>query len=126
MHSRLRTCRRTHFTALPSHADTDHSEDNINSALSGYDSEGSHDSDNDDVFDYESDGSCTTTVTEPESGLAHRPEQSVSHHSSSEPLRYSDDPNDDTDEDIANVPLDYGRSDKTKLRRAHIEGRWRK
>jgi hypothetical protein len=28
----------------------------------------------------------------------------------------SDDPDDDTDEDIANVPLDYGRSEQTKVR----------
>jgi hypothetical protein len=104
--------------------------DSPNSVLSGYDSELSCGSDSDDIFDYESDGSCTTTVTEPERELAHRPGPSVSHHPSSElliePLEYSDDPNDDTDEDIANVPLDYGRSDKTKLRRAHIERRWHK
>ncbi|KAJ6103822.1 hypothetical protein N7486_004044 [Penicillium sp. IBT 16267x] len=31
---------------------------------------------------------------------------------------FSDDPNDDTDEDIVNVPLDYRRSEKTKIRGA--------
>ena len=39
---------------------------------------------------------------------------------------FSDDPDDDTDEDIANVPLDYGRSDRTLVRRARIEQRWHK
>ncbi|CAG7940526.1 unnamed protein product [Penicillium salamii] len=38
----------------------------------------------------------------------------------------SDDPDDDTDEDIANIPLDYGRSEKTKARGARIEKRWHK
>lgn len=41
-------------------------------------------------------------------------------------LDFSDDPDDDTDEDIANVPLDYGRSDRTLVRRARIEQRWHK
>ncbi|KAJ5415003.1 hypothetical protein N7509_000101 [Penicillium cosmopolitanum] len=40
--------------------------------------------------------------------------------------RENDDPDDDTDEDIANVPLDYGRSDQTLVRRARIEQRWHK
>lgn len=39
---------------------------------------------------------------------------------------FSDDPDDDTDEDIANVPLDYGRSDRTLVRRTRIEQRWHK
>lgn len=39
---------------------------------------------------------------------------------------FSDDPDDDTDEDIANVPLDYGRSEKTKVRGRRIEKRWDK
>jgi hypothetical protein len=39
---------------------------------------------------------------------------------------FSDDPDDDTDEDIANVPLDYGRSDQTKVRGRRIEKRWHK
>ncbi|KAJ5751309.1 hypothetical protein N7533_008337 [Penicillium manginii] len=39
---------------------------------------------------------------------------------------FSDDPDDNTDEDIANVPLDYGRSDRTMVRRARIEQRWHK
>lgn len=39
---------------------------------------------------------------------------------------FSDDPDDETDEDIANVPLDYGRSDQTMVRRARIEQRWHK
>lgn len=41
-------------------------------------------------------------------------------------LDFSDDPDDDTDKDIANVPLDYGRSDRTLVRRARIEQRWHK
>ncbi|KAJ5904637.1 hypothetical protein N7504_007020, partial [Penicillium tannophilum] len=36
-------------------------------------------------------------------------------------LDFSDDPDDDTNEDIANVPLDYGRSEKTKVRGVRIE-----
>ena len=39
---------------------------------------------------------------------------------------FSDDPDDETDEDIANVPLDYGQSDQTKTRRQRIEHRWHK
>lgn len=39
---------------------------------------------------------------------------------------FSDDPNDDTDEDLTNVPLDYGRSVKTKRRGIRIEQRWHK
>lgn len=39
---------------------------------------------------------------------------------------FSDDPNDDTDEDLADVPLDYGRSVKTKRRGTRIEQRWHK
>ncbi|KAJ5804829.1 hypothetical protein N7474_010694 [Penicillium riverlandense] len=39
-------------------------------------------------------------------------------------LDFSDDPDDDTDEDIANIPLDYGRSEKTKVRGVRIEQRW--
>ncbi|CAG8146657.1 unnamed protein product [Penicillium nalgiovense] len=39
---------------------------------------------------------------------------------------FSDDPDDDTDEDIASVPLDYGRSDQTKVRARRIEKRWDK
>lgn len=41
-------------------------------------------------------------------------------------LDFSDDPDDDTDEDIANIPLDYGRSEKTKVRGVRIEQRWHK
>ncbi|KAJ5403991.1 hypothetical protein N7509_003862 [Penicillium cosmopolitanum] len=36
---------------------------------------------------------------------------------------FSDDPNDNTDEDIVNIPLDYGRSDRTVVRRVRIEQR---
>lgn len=36
---------------------------------------------------------------------------------------FSDDPDDDTDEDIVNVPLDYGRSDRTVVRRVRIKQR---
>ncbi|CAG8182071.1 unnamed protein product [Penicillium nalgiovense] len=39
---------------------------------------------------------------------------------------FSDEPDDDTDEDIANVPLEYGRSEKTKVRGRRIEKRWDK
>lgn len=39
---------------------------------------------------------------------------------------FSDDPDNDTDEDIANIPLDYGRSEKTKVRGVRIEQRWHK
>jgi hypothetical protein len=39
---------------------------------------------------------------------------------------FSDDPNDDTDEDLAAVPLDYGRSEKTKRRGTRVEQRWHK
>ncbi|KAF7587244.1 hypothetical protein BBP40_007516 [Aspergillus hancockii] len=39
---------------------------------------------------------------------------------------YSDDPDDDTEEDLADVPLDYGRGPKTKQRGERIEQRWRK
>lgn len=39
---------------------------------------------------------------------------------------FSEDPADDTDEDIANTPLDYGRSEKTKDRGVRIEQRWHK
>lgn len=39
---------------------------------------------------------------------------------------FSDDPDDDTDEDIANIPLDYGRSEQTKVRGRRIEKRWDK
>lgn len=35
--------------------------------------------------------------------------------------KYRDGPDDDTDEDIANVPLDYGRSEKTKTKEARIK-----
>lgn len=38
-------------------------------------------------------------------------------------LDFSDDPNDDTNEDIANIPLDYGRSEKTKVRGVRIKQR---
>lgn len=41
-------------------------------------------------------------------------------------LDFSDDPDDDTDEDLADVPLDYGRSEKTKVRGRRIEKRWHK
>lgn len=39
---------------------------------------------------------------------------------------FSDDPDDDTDEDLANVLLDYGRGLKTKQRGERIEKRWHK
>jgi hypothetical protein len=42
------------------------------------------------------------------------------------PPECSDDPDDETDEDIANVPLDYGQSDQTKTWRQRIEHRWHK
>ena len=39
---------------------------------------------------------------------------------------FSDDPNNDTDEDLIDIPLDYGHSDQTKVRRRRIEKRWHK
>jgi hypothetical protein len=39
---------------------------------------------------------------------------------------YSDGPDDNTDEDIHDVPLDYGRSENTKIRGKRIEQRWHK
>ncbi|OQE10077.1 hypothetical protein PENFLA_c095G09143 [Penicillium flavigenum] len=39
---------------------------------------------------------------------------------------FSDDPDDDTDEDLADIPLYYGRSDQTKDRGRRIEKRWHK
>ncbi|KAJ5611981.1 hypothetical protein N7510_005175 [Penicillium lagena] len=57
---------------------------------------------------------------------------SLSRHSANRPRildglpEFSDDPDDETDEDIANVPLDYGQSDQTKTRRQRIEHRWHK
>lgn len=80
------------------------------SGLSGSDSDDS----DDDVFDYESDDSCSTTLTEPEPAFQPHPGHTRPHAASSESPEYSDDPDDDTDEDLANVPLDYGRSEKTK------------
>jgi hypothetical protein len=82
----------------------------------------------DDVFDYESDDSCSTTLTRPEPALEPdvppRPGRTRPHPASSEAPEYSDDPDDDTDEDLANIPLDYGRSEKTIRRRIQIEERW--
>ncbi|KAJ5901458.1 hypothetical protein N7495_001986 [Penicillium taxi] len=52
--------------------------------------------------------------------------QSKRRQSLSTPEDYSDDPDDDTDEDIQDVPLDYGRSEKTKARGDRIERRWQK
>ncbi|KAI2697980.1 hypothetical protein CBS147354_9889 [Penicillium roqueforti] len=39
---------------------------------------------------------------------------------------FSDNPDDNTDEDIANVPLNYRRSEQTKVRGRQIEKRWDK
>lgn len=36
---------------------------------------------------------------------------------------FSDDPDDDTDEDLADIPLDYGHSEQTKVRGRQIEKR---
>lgn len=41
-------------------------------------------------------------------------------------LEWSDNPIDDTDEDISNVPLDYGRSEKTKAQAQRIQHRWQR
>ena len=55
------------------------------------------------------------------------PQRSVHQSTSSNALpEFSDDPDDETDEDIADVPLDYGHSKETKLRRQRIEHRWHK
>jgi hypothetical protein len=56
-----------------------------------------------------------------------RPNRPVRHPADAGALPdFSDDPDDDTDEDIASVPLDYGRSDQTKVRARRIEKRWDK
>ncbi|KAJ6126308.1 hypothetical protein N7523_001920 [Penicillium sp. IBT 18751x] len=39
-------------------------------------------------------------------------------------LDCSDNPDDDTDEDLANIPLDYGQSERTKALRLRIQNRW--
>jgi hypothetical protein len=39
-------------------------------------------------------------------------------------LNCNDNPDDDTDEDLANIPLDYGRSEGTKVLRLRIQNRW--
>ncbi|KAJ5330489.1 hypothetical protein N7476_000272 [Penicillium atrosanguineum] len=36
----------------------------------------------------------------------------------------NDNPNDDTDEDLANIPLDYGQSEHTKSLKLRIQNRW--
>ncbi|KAJ5651633.1 uncharacterized protein N7484_005356 [Penicillium longicatenatum] len=77
----------------------------------------------------------STTQTSPEPSRSSEQCGGVScssKHSVRSPIRsrdlpdFSDDPDDDTDEDIANVPLDYGRSEKTKVRGVRIEQRWQK
>ncbi|EED20636.1 hypothetical protein TSTA_038420 [Talaromyces stipitatus ATCC 10500] len=95
-----------------------------------FDSDSDHSDD-----DYESGDGYSTTLIEPDSDTQpclpvplapQQPRDSPSSASkgrrapaiSSELPEYSDDPNDDTDEDLANVPLDYGR--------ARIEERWNK
>ncbi|OJD12083.1 hypothetical protein AJ78_07260 [Emergomyces pasteurianus Ep9510] len=58
---------------------------------------------------------------------SYKPKPSVQDHVCPDMLPdFSDDPDDDTDEDITNVPLGYGRSDKTVVRRVRIEQRWHK
>jgi hypothetical protein len=102
-------------------------------------------SSSDDESDYSDDeedfqDGYSTPVTEPESDVeshpkaSQRPQKSpvsASNRSqvpaiSSRLPKYRDEPDDDTDEDIANVPLDYGRSGKTKIKGARIEERWHK
>lgn len=39
-------------------------------------------------------------------------------------LDCNDNPDDDTDEDLANIPLDYGRSEGTKALMLRIQTRW--
>ncbi|EED14738.1 conserved hypothetical protein [Talaromyces stipitatus ATCC 10500] len=110
----------------------------------GDESSSSSDSDSDrSDDDYERDDGYSTTLTEPDSNAqpclpALLPSQRLRNPPSSASKRkktsvvpselpeYSDDPNDDTDEDIANVPLDYGRSDNTKTRRSQIKTLWQK
>ncbi|EED16662.1 hypothetical protein TSTA_017370 [Talaromyces stipitatus ATCC 10500] len=79
-------------------------------------------------------------MTEPESGFEthplasqrpRKPPTSASRHNKTPAIpsqlpEYSDDPDDNTDEDIANVPLDFGRSKHSKKRTARIEERWHK
>lgn len=110
----------------------------------GDESGSSSDSDSDHSDDdYERDDGYSTTLTEPDSDAqpclpaplhSQRPRDPPSSACKrkktsvlpSELPEYSDDPNDDTDEDIANVPLDYGRSDNTKTRRSQIKTLWQK
>jgi hypothetical protein len=80
-----------------------------------------------DESDYDSEGSCSTALTEPEpEPLPRRSGRTRLDDIPSESPDYSDDQDDETDEDLADVPLDYGRSDKTKLRGARMEKRWHK
>ena len=95
-------------------------------------------SDNTDDADDFQDGS-STPMTESESNLEYppppsqRPRKSLisaSNHQNpaivSQLPEYSDDPDDNTDEDIAKVPLDFGRSKFTRTRTTRIEERWHK
>ncbi|KUL81310.1 hypothetical protein ZTR_09549 [Talaromyces verruculosus] len=107
--------------------------------LSTSSDDGSDFSDDTDDADDSEDG-YSTPVTEPESDVeshpkaSQRPQKSpvsASNRSqvpaiSSRLPKYRDEPDDDTDEDIANVPLDYGRSGKTKITGSRIEERWHK
>lgn len=107
--------------------------------LSTSSDDGSDYSDDTDDADDSEDG-YSTPVTEPESDVeshpkaSQRPQKSpvsASNRSqvpaiSSRLPKYRDEPDDDTDEDIANIPLDYGRSGKTKIRGSRIEERWHK
>lgn len=90
-------------------------------------------SDSDESDASQAPGSTAQTSPEPSQQSEHRDRVSGSSKPSMRgPVRtgilpdFSDDPDDDTDEDIADIPLDYGRSEKTKVRGVRIEERWHK
>lgn len=68
-----------------------------------------------------------TCLPDDRSGPSTRPKRPVRRPADAGVLPdFSDDPDDDTDEDLADVPLDYGHSEKTKVRGRRIEKRWHK
>lgn len=94
-------------------------------------------SSSDDETDYSDDDDFkdgySTPMTEPEPDFKSHPLAPIASQQargspaiSSRLPKNRDEPDDDTDEDIAKVPLDYGRSGKTKINGARIEDRWHK
>lgn len=68
-----------------------------------------------------------TSLHDDRSGSSTRPKRPVRRPADAGVLPdFSDDPDDDTDEDLVDVPLDYGHSEKTKVRGRRIEKRWHK